>query len=88
MQHSFGADVFVDVRPVNTVTVADQDPVPSLLGSGVGQTPGPLKRHTDDPSVDELSGDRFVGDLDFPDAGVSQDCSVHPMLQGFAPRVR
>lgn len=88
MQHPVGADVLVDVGPVDTVTVADQDPVRALLCSGVGQAPGPLERHTDDASIDEVSGDGFVGDLNVPDAGFSQDCSVHPMLQGFVLRVR
>ena len=39
MQHTFNADVLIDLRPMDTDAVTDQLPMVALNGSGLGKSP-------------------------------------------------
>src|SRR5580658_220777 len=63
-QQSFGAQILVDVGPMNSVTAAGNFPVVALRGCGVEQPRIPDKRHGDDASVAQAHADGVLGELD------------------------
>src|SRR5665647_671446 len=69
MQHTFDADVLIDLRPMDTDAIADQLPMVALNGSGFGQPPRPRKRHTHGTAVDEIGGDLGLGDTQVGNSG-------------------
>ena len=65
-EHTLGADVFIDVRPVDPVTVTNQLPMRPLGRRRVRETPRPRQWHTDHSAVGKMSRNRLVGDLNPP----------------------
>src|SRR6266404_6352513 len=51
VKHPFDTEIFVDVRPVHSLARPDDSKSCALGRAGLGQTPGPRKRHTDDATV-------------------------------------
>jgi hypothetical protein len=81
VQHAFGADVFIDVGPMDPVTVPNQAPIRALSWRRVRQPPRPRERHADHASIDQVGRDRFVGDVDAIDSRFNADRSAHAMPQ-------
>src|SRR5437867_610267 len=77
-EHALGADVFIDVRPVDALTVADDLVFRPLGRAGGGKPPRPGKRDADDPTIREMGRDRLVGDFDAIDPGIAASRSAHP----------
>jgi len=59
-QESFGAEVFVDIRPMDAVPTAARSPVRPLLGRGVQQSGIPCQRNRDRAPVDEIDAQRIL----------------------------
>src|SRR6266545_336743 len=79
VEHAFRADVFIDVRPVHSVAVADEFPIRTLRGGRVGQPPRPRQWHADDTSINQVSRNCLVVDVDAGDPGLNADRSAHAM---------
>src|ERR1700676_727720 len=63
-QQSFGAQILVDVGPMDSVAAAGNFPVLALRGCGVEQPWIPDERHGDDAAVAQAHADRVIGELD------------------------
>ena len=79
MQHPLDADVFVDIRPVDTLARADEAEIRALLGRGFRESPGPSKRDADDAPICETSSDLIGSDLNILDPRIIVSRSVHAM---------
>ena len=79
VEQAVRAQIFVDVGPVNAVAVANQCPVRSLGWRRIGESPRPGEGNTDDPSIDEVGGNDFIGDFDAADSRFNADRSAHAM---------
>jgi hypothetical protein len=62
VKQTFGAEVFVDVRPVHALPGSDQPPVCSLRWSCFGQSPRPRERDTNHATVCKMRYYFVVGD--------------------------
>src|SRR5947207_2456995 len=60
-EHSAGADIFIDVRPMNALAVSHDIEMISLGGCGFRQAPGPGEGNGDYPTVSEGGRDGIVG---------------------------
>ena len=60
MKHPLNAEIFVDLRPMDSMAIADNLVVVSLGWSRVAEPPGPCQRHTDDTPVNEMECDQLV----------------------------
>jgi hypothetical protein len=58
VEHTVDADVFIYVWPVNSLTVSDNFEVCTLCGRRLRKPPRPRQRDTEDPAINEISGDR------------------------------
>ena len=74
------AYVFVDIRPVDSLAIADDLEVLALLRSGARQPPRPGQGDTDHPAIDEGRRDQVVRDVYRGDSRFPSLHSVHPML--------
>ena len=79
VEQAVRAQIFVDVGPVNAVAVANQRPVRSLGWRRIRESPRPGERNTDDPSIDEVGGNEFIGDFDATDSRFNADRTAHAM---------
>lgn len=77
-QQSFGAQVLVDIGPMNSVAAASNFPILALRGCGVEQSRIPDERHTDDAAVRAGYADGGVGELDVQHALIRD--FHHPIL--------
>lgn len=59
----FDANVFVQVGPMNSLSLADQTPIAPLGNRSMRQPRIPCQGHSDRPPVGKLDGERVVGDL-------------------------
>jgi len=60
VEHSLNADVFIDIRPVYPLPIADKLEPRSLFSRRFRQPPRPYERHTYNSSVHQV-GDDGVG---------------------------
>ena len=77
MKHAFDADVFVDVRPVDTLAAADDAKVQALRRACLGKTPRPGERNADHAPVDQMSSDLVTGDPHLLDARIATGRNAH-----------
>jgi hypothetical protein len=63
-QQVLHADVFINIRPVNSTPRADEAPALTLFHGGVGETRVPRQRRGDRATVRELDRQRVVADDD------------------------
>ena len=70
-EKAFNADVFVEGRPMNTLTFSDEAPVCSLVSRAVREPRIPRERYGDRPAVDQLNDKRVFcqGNTLGPDFG-------------------
>ena len=61
IEEALNADVFVEVRPVEAMSLADKPPSAPLVGRAVKQPGEPGQRYGNRPSVGQLDRKRFVG---------------------------
>src|SRR5260370_26075445 len=57
-QEAFGAQIFIQIRPVDAVSPARNFPIAKLFLRGVQKPWIPGKRHTDGPSILQLNAER------------------------------
>ena len=62
VKHAFGADILIDVWPMDAMTVSDDFPVCPLFERCLGQPPRPGQRHADCAPIHELSRNGIFGD--------------------------
>ena len=60
MKHPLNAEIFVDLRPMDSMAIADNLVVVSLGWSRVAEPPRPCQRHTDDAPVNEMESNQLV----------------------------
>jgi len=70
-KESRSAEIFVDLGPVDTFTIADQLAVVPLLRGGVEQARVPDQRHREGTPVSEGDDELVVRDADLLDAFIS-----------------
>ncbi len=63
-QQSLGAQIFVDIWPMDTVAAAGNLPVVALRCAGIEQPRIPDERHGDDAAIAQAHADGVVGKLD------------------------
>jgi hypothetical protein len=61
MKHAFDADIFVNVRRVDSLTGTDDAKVQALSRACLGETPQPGERNADHAPVDQMSSDLVDG---------------------------
>src|ERR1035441_2481577 len=61
VEHALYAYVFVNLRPAYPSTAADDLESCTLVGSCLGEPPGPHQRNTNRPAVHQLGGNRVLG---------------------------
>jgi hypothetical protein len=65
------ADVFIDGRPVNSVTGADDLKALPLRPRGLGEPPRPRERDADRASIGQADDDGVLGDFKRDYAGIT-----------------
>ena len=81
LEHALGADVFVDVWPMNAMTIANEFPVRSLRECCFRESPRPCKWNTNDASVNQTRSDRVVRYFNVSDSIFNADRSAHARPQ-------
>ena len=59
-EKALDADVFIQIRPMNSLASTDQSPVLQLRGSGMRKPREPRKWSHDGSSVREIYGERII----------------------------
>ena len=67
VEHAVRTQIFVDVRPVNAVAIANQRPVRPLGRRGLREAPRPGERNANDTTIDEVGRNVLVGHFDVID---------------------
>ena len=73
---------FVQLRPVDTDTAADEPPVAKSIGAGVAQLGEPLERHVDGSAVLEMDDEIAFEDLDAEGSGTLRCRNTHAISPG------
>ena len=79
VKHSFNADVFIDLRPVHSLSIADELETCALLSRRFRQTPGPRKRHTQHATVHQVRDDGIGCNLYILNPGLNALHNAHAM---------
>ena len=77
MEHAFCADVFMDIRPMNSVTIAYELPVVPLSRGRFREAPRPRERDTYHPAVDQARRDGVIRHFNVSDSIFNADRSAH-----------
>jgi hypothetical protein len=88
VEHALCADILIDIRPMNPVTIANQFPVGPLCRRRFRQAPRPRQRYTDDAPVHQVGGDEFVRHFDTVDSNFNADRSAHAKPRQLLVRVQ
>jgi hypothetical protein len=88
VEHALCADILIDIRPMNPVTIANQFPVGPLCRRRFRQAPRPRQRYTDDAPVHQVGGDEFVRHFDTVDSNFNADRSAHAKPRQLPIRVQ
>ena len=81
VEHTFHADVFIDIWPVHSLPVSNKSEVRSLRRRRFRQSPGPRKRYADNTTVHQMR-DNGVGcnlDVSNPRLGASHNAHAMPL---------
>jgi hypothetical protein len=82
-QQSFGAQVFVQVGPVNPISSASNLPIPALRRCGVKQARIPYQRHCDDAPIPQTHAERIGRGLHVQHSLICHRCrKTHSMPPG------
>jgi hypothetical protein len=79
VEHTFHADVFIDIRPVHTLPVPDKLKVCPLPWCRFRQPPGPDERYTDDAAVHQIRNNGVGCNLNVPNPRLRASHSAHAM---------
>src|SRR5512145_128651 len=71
MPRSFNADVFIDFRPMYSLSIADELKTSTLSWRRFRQTPGPDQRHAHDATVHQACDDGVGGNLHISNPGLN-----------------
>jgi hypothetical protein len=63
-EQAFDADIFIQIRPVNSLAPRDQSPVVPLGGFAMRKARKPRERSRNSPSVREIYGERIIAYTD------------------------
>src|SRR6266404_1643179 len=77
VEHALGADVLIDIRPMDTLAAADNAEVGSLSRSRLRQAPRPRERNTDHTAIDKVGDDLVLGHPDAQDPRFAASHSGH-----------
>src|SRR5918992_2429991 len=86
VKHALNAEVFIDIRPVHSLTAPDETPVRAFGRGCLRQAPGPSERHADHPSVREVGGDLVLGDAHILNMRIVASRSGHANAPGIQRR--
>src|SRR5206468_8896691 len=75
LKHAFDAEIFIEVGPVNSLPIADDFVIVSLLRSRVTQSPRPCQRHTDDAPIHKMESNQIIGNayLSYPRVSINRN---------------
>jgi hypothetical protein len=62
MKHALNTQVFVNIRPMHTLAVADYLVVVSLLLAGIAKSPRPSQRDANDSPINKVERNEVVCD--------------------------
>jgi hypothetical protein len=57
------ADVFINIRPADSLAVPDDLPVRALLGCGIHKAPRPREGYPDDSTIRQVRNNSLVCDI-------------------------
>jgi len=80
-KHPLDADVLIDIRPVNSLSGADNSPFRALSGRRFRKPPRPRQWHADNPAVNEIGRNGVGGKLDVSYTRFVINHNVHATLQ-------
>ncbi len=63
-QETCHAEIFIDIRPMDTLAVTKELPIRPLRGRGVEQARKPDERYADPSAIDQRHGELILGDQD------------------------
>ena len=91
VEHPANADVFIDVRPVDPRSIADDLIVRALLRRHIRQAVRPRQRDADRASIGQVRRDQIIGNFDRSGARIASRSSRSaparpPECEGDAPR--
>ena len=81
MQQAFGAEVFIDVGPMDAVSTAGDFPVRALLRRCFGQPGIPRQGHGNTTAVHETDRQHILGYFDILYALISAQCQSNHKLE-------
>src|SRR6266498_6153785 len=85
VEHPFNTEVFVNIGPVYSVSIADDFKVASLRWCGFAQPPGPCQWHTDHAPIYKKEGNQLISDFDIFDPSICTNRNAHAMPPGSFP---
>src|SRR5437867_3941719 len=77
LQHSTNTNVFINVRPVDALAIADDLEILALFWRGIRESPGPCQRHADGSTIGELRANPVAGNFQRNDQRIAY--FLHPM---------
>jgi hypothetical protein len=79
MQHSFDADVLVNIWPVYSLTGSNDFKVVALNRRSFAQPPRPGQWHADHATVHELERNEILGNRNILNSGIGANRNAHAM---------
>jgi len=92
LQHPANADVFINIRPVDAGSVADDFVLRALGRSRIQKPPRPREWHADLPPIHQMRADHIVAHIHTTNLrlalihAAAACCSARPISRGLAPR--
>src|SRR5262249_20325789 len=74
-QQALGAEILVDIRPVDAVSATSDFPILPLLASGREQSRKPRERNRDTPAVNQIDYEPVVVELNVLDSNIRSNFS-------------